>query len=247
MAGTALRGRLTWQVAKVSAVSDETASVKTITLDVPDWPERQAGQHLDVRLTDEDGYVAERSYSIASAPGEPLAITVQRLDDGEVSPYLTDELRAGDDLELRGPIGGYFVWGPADGGPLLLLAGGSGIVPLRAILRHRERTGSAVPVRLLYSSRSLDDVIYQGELGRPAAGVEVIHTLTRHQPPGWAGYARRVDAALLGEVAWPAAAMPLAYVCGPTSFVEAASQALVQAGYPPLRVKTERFGATGGT
>ena len=247
MAGTALRGRLTWQVAKVSAVSDETSSVKTITLDVPDWPERQAGQHLDVRLTAEDGYVAERSYSIASAPGEPLAITVQRLDDGEVSPYLTDELRAGDDLELRGPIGGYFVWGPADGGPLLLLAGGSGIVPLRAILRHRERTGSAVPVRLLYSSRSLDDVIYQGELGRPAAGVEVIHTLTRHQPAGWAGYARRVDAALLGEVAWPAAAMPLAYVCGPTSFVEAASQALVQSGYPPLRVKTERFGATGGT
>ena len=247
MAGTALRGRLTWQVAKVSAVSDETSSVKTITLDVPDWPERQAGQHLDVRLTAEDGYVAERSYSIASAPGEPLAITVQRLDDGEVSPYLTDELRAGDDLELRGPIGGYFVWGPADGGPLLLLAGGSGIVPLRAILRHRERTGSAVPVRLLYSSRSLDDVIYQGELGRPAAGVEVIHTLTRHQPPGWAGYARRVDAALLGEVAWPADAMPLAYVCGPTSFVEAASQALVQSGYPPLRVKTERFGATGGT
>ena len=247
MAGTALRGRLTWQLAKVSAVSDETSSVKTITLDVPDWPERQAGQHLDVRLTAEDGYVAERSYSIASAPGEPLAITVQRLDDGEVSPYLTDELRAGDDLELRGPIGGYFVWGPADGGPLLLLAGGSGIVPLRAILRHRERTGSAVPVRLLYSSRSLDDVIYQGELGRPPAGVEVIHTLTRHQPPGWAGYARRVDAALLGEVAWPADAMPLAYVCGPTSFVEAASQALVQSGYPPLRVKTERFGATGGT
>ena len=247
MAGTALRGRLTWQVAKVSAVSDETSSVKTIMLEVPDWPGHQAGQHLDVRLTDEDGYVAERSYSIASAPGEPLAITVQRLDDGEVSPYLTDELRAGDDLELRGPIGGYFVWGPADGGPLLLLAGGSGIVPLRAILRHRERTGSAVPVRLLYSSRSLDDVIYQGELGRPAAGVEVIHTLTRHQPPGWAGYARRVDAALLGEVAWPAAAMPLAYVCGPTSFVEAASQALVQSGYPPLRVKTERFGATGGT
>ena len=247
MAGTALRGRLTWQVAKVSAVSDETASVKTITLDVPDWPERQAGQHLDVRLTDEDGYVAERSYSIASAPGEPLAITVQRLDDGEVSPYLTDELRAGDDLELRGPIGGYFVWGPGDGGPLLLLAGGSGIVPLRAILRHRERTGSEVPVRLLYSARSLDDVIYRGELDRPAAGVEVIRTLTRHQPPGWAGYARRVDAAMLGEVAWPAAAMPLTYVCGPTSFVEAVSQDLVQSGYPPLRVKTERFGATGGT
>jgi len=172
---------------------------------------------------------------------------VERLDDGEVSPYLTDELRTGDDLELRGPIGGYFVWEPENGGPLLLLAGGSGIVPLRSILRHRERTGSMVPVRLLYSSRTLNDVIYRAELDQPASGVEVIHTLTRSQPPGWSGYARRVDAALLAEVAWPAAAMPLAYVCGPTSFVEAVSQALVQSGYPPERVKTERFGATGGT
>jgi ferredoxin-NADP reductase len=247
MAGTALRRRLTWQVAKVSAVTVETASVRTLTLDVPDWPGHQAGQHLDIRLTAEDGYVAERSYSIASAPGEPVAITVERLDDGEVSPYLTDELRAGDDLELRGPIGGYFVWEPEDGGPLLLLAGGSGIVPLRSILRHRERAGSAVPVRLLYSSRTLDDVIYRAEFDQPASSVEVIHTLTRSQPPGWSGYARRVDAALLSEVAWPAAAMPLAYVCGPTSFVETLSQALVQAGYPPERVKTERFGATGGT
>ena len=247
MAGTALRGRLTWQVAKVRAVATETASVRTITLDVPDWPGHQAGQHLDIRLTAEDGYVAERSYSIASAPGEPVAITVERLDDGEVSPYLTDELRPGDDLELRGPIGGYFVWAPEDGGPLLLLAGGSGIVPLRSILRHRERTGAAVPVRLLYSSRTLADVIYRAELDQPVKGVEIIHTLTRSQPPGWTGYARRVDAALLAEAAWPAAAMPLAYACGPTSFVEAVSQALVQAGYPPQRVKTERFGATGGT
>ena len=247
MAGTALRGRLTWQVARVRAVAAETASVRTITLDVPDWPGHQAGQHLDIRLTGEDGYVAERSYSIASAPGEPVAITVERLDDGEVSPYLTDELRAGDDLELRGPIGGYFVWEPEDGGPLLLLAGGSGIVPLRSILRHRERTGSTVPVRLLYSSRTLDDVIYQAEFGQPASGVEVVYTLTRHQPPGWAGYMRRVDAALLAQVAWPTAATPLAYVCGPTNFVEAVSQALVQGGYPPQRVKTERFGATGGT
>jgi ferredoxin-NADP reductase len=246
MAGTALRRRLSWQVAPVSAVVPETPSVRTITLDVPDWPGHQAGQHVDIRLTDEDGYVAERSYSIASAPGEPVAITVERLDDGEVSPYLTDELRAGDDLELRGPIGGYFVWAPPDGGPLLLLAGGSGIVPLRAILRHRQRTGSAVPARLLYSSRTLADVIYHAELDRPAEGVEVIHTLTRQQPPGWSGYARRVDAGLLGEVAWPAAMMPLAYVCGPTSFVETVSQALVQSGYPPERVKTERFGATGG-
>ena len=247
MAGTALRGRLTWQVAKVAAVAAETASVRTITLDVPDWPGHRAGQHLDIRLTDEDGYVAERSYSIASAPGEPVAITVERLDDGEVSPYLTDELRAGDDLELRGPIGGYFVWEPADGGPLLLLAGGSGVVPLRSILRHRERTSSTVPVRLLYSSRTLNDVIYRNELDIPTAGVEVIQTLTRHQPPGWAGYARRVDAALLAEVAWPAAAMPLTYVCGPTSFVEAVSQDLVRSGYRPERVKTERFGGTGGT
>jgi ferredoxin-NADP reductase len=247
MAGTALRGRLTWQVAKVAAVAAETASVRTITLDVPEWPGHRAGQHLDIRLTDEDGYVAERSYSIASAPGEPVAITVERLDDGEVSPYLTDELRDGDDLELRGPIGGYFVWEPGYGGPLLLLAGGSGIVPLRSILRHRERTGSTVPVRLLYSSRTLDDVIYRAEFDMAASGVEVVQTLTRHQPPGWAGYARRVDAALLAEVAWPAAGTPLAYVCGPTSFVEAVSQALVQDGYPPRRVKTERFGATGGT
>jgi ferredoxin-NADP reductase len=247
MAGTALRRRLIWQVAKVSAVTTETSSVRTLTLDVPDWPGHQAGQHLDIRLTDEDGYVAERSYSIASAPGEPVAITVERLEDGEVSPYLTDELRAGDDLELRGPIGGYFTWEPEDGGPLLLLAGGSGVVPLRSILRHRERTGSSVPVRLLYSVRTLDDVIYQAELDHPALGVDVRYTLTRHQPPGWAGYARRVDAALLAQVAWPAAELPLAYCCGPTSFVETVSQALVQSGYPPERVKTERFGATGGT
>jgi len=247
MAGTALRGRLTWQTAKVRTVVAETASVRTITLDVPDWAGHQAGQHLDIRLTDEDGYVAERSYSIASGPGEAVAITVERLDDGEVSPYLTDELRADDELELRGPIGGYFVWEPGDGGPLLLLAGGSGVVPLRSILRHRERTGSTVPARLLYSSRTLDDVIYRDEFGQPAGGVEVIYTLTRDHPADWSGYTRRVDAALLAEVAWPAAVMPLAYVCGPTSFVEAVSQVLVQSGYPPERVKTERFGATGGT
>ena len=205
MAGTAVRRRLTWQVARVSAVTAETGSVRTLTLEVPDWPGHRAGQHLDIRLTDEDGYVAERSYSIASAPGEPVAITVERLGDGEVSPYLTDELRSGDDLELRGPVGGYFVWEPGDGGPLLLAAGGSGIVPLRSILRHRGRAGRTVPVRLLYSSRTLADVIYRAELDRPAGGVEVIYTLTRSQPPGWPGYARRADAALLAEVAWPAA------------------------------------------
>jgi len=247
MEGTAVRGRLTWQVATVGQTIDETAAVRTIELQVPDGAGHRAGQHLDVRLTAEDGYIAERSYSIASAPGEPVAITVERLEDGEVSPYLTEELRAGDDLELRGPIGGYFVWdADHDGGPLMLLAGGSGIVPLRSILRHRARTGTAVPARLLYSSRSLPDVIYRGELdGYNADGVEVIYTLTRRQPPGWTGHSGRVDPALLAEVAWPAGQDPLAFVCGPTSFVEAVAEGLVGLGYPPQRVKTERFGATG--
>jgi ferredoxin-NADP reductase len=246
VARAALHGRLSWQVATVDAVVDETARVRTIVLDVPDWSGHEAGQHLDVRLTAEDGYRAERSYSIASAPGEPVAITVERLDDGEVSPYLTDELRAGDALELRGPIGGYVVWAPQNGGPLLLVAGGSGIVPLRAMLRHRRRSGSDVPVRLLYSSRSLEDVIYRAELDEPADGVEVVHTLTREQPPTWTGYARRVDEALLGEVAWPTGERPLAFVCGPTSFVETVADGLVELGYPPEQVKTERFGPTGG-
>jgi ferredoxin-NADP reductase len=199
-----------------------------------------------VRLTADDGYIAERSYSIASAPGEPVAITVERLEDGEVSPYLTEELRAGDKLELRGPIGGYFVWEPGDGGPLTLLAGGSGVVPLRSILRHRSRTGSAVPARLLYSARTLPDVIYRAELDQDHDGAEVTYTLTRGQPPGWTGYTGRVDAALLAQVAWPATASPLAFICGPTSFVETAAAGLVGLGYPPERVKTERFGATGG-
>jgi ferredoxin-NADP reductase len=238
--------RLGWQIATVEAVSDETARVRTIVLDAPEWAGHRAGQHLDVRLTAEDGYRAERSYSIASAPGEPVAITVERLEDGEVSPYLTEELRPTDGLELRGPVGGYFVWDPENGGPLLLVAGGSGIVPLRSMLRHRRRSGSTVPVRMLYSSRSLDDVIYQAELDEPTDGVEIVHTLTRTQPPGWRGHARRVDAALLDEVAWPVDQEPLAYVCGPTSFVEVVAEGLVELGYPPGRVKTERFGPTGG-
>jgi len=245
MAGTAVRGRLTWQTATVGSVVDETARVRTIFLDVPDWAGHRAGQHVDVRLTAEDGYQAERAYSIASAPGETLSLTVERLEDGEVSPYLTQELRAGDEFEVRGPVGGYFVWDVADGGPLLLLAGGSGIVPLRSILRYRERLGSEVPVRLLYSSRSLADVIYRAELDAPAAGVTVIHTLTRQQPPGWTGYARRVDQEMIASVAWPAADAPLAYACGPTSFVESVASALVAFGYPPRRIRTERFGATG--
>jgi ferredoxin-NADP reductase len=246
VAGTAVPGRLTWQVATVSAVTQETPAVRTIGLDVPSWPGHRAGQHLDVRLTAEDGYSAERSYSIASAAGEPVAITVERLDDGEVSPYLTEDVGVGDQLEIRGPVGGYFAWEAADGGPLLLIGGGSGIVPLRAILRQREHSGSDAPVRLLYSARTQSDLIYRDELDRHHDGVEVIYTLTREQPPGWTGYARRVDRALLAETAWPAGKNPLAFVCGPTSFVETAASGLVALGYEPGRVKTERFGGTGG-
>jgi ferredoxin-NADP reductase len=246
METTALQRRLNWQVAKVARVDWETASVATIGLDPPDWAGHRAGQHLDVRLTADDGYVAERSYSIASAPGEQLAITVERLEDGEVSPYLAGELRAGDELELRGPIGGYFVWEPGAGGPLTLLAGGSGVVPLRSMLRLRLNAGSDVPACLLYSSRSWEDVIYRDELGQFRDGVQVSYTLTRSQPAGWTGHTGRVDSALLAEVTWPAAARPLAYICGPTSFVEAAAAGLVALGYAPERVKTERFGATGG-
>jgi ferredoxin-NADP reductase len=246
MEGTAVPGRLTWQVATVSAARWETPSVRTIELDVPSWAGHQAGQHLDVRLTAEDGYSAERSYSIATAAGEPVAITVERLDDGEVSQYLTDELGVGDQLELRGPVGGYFVWEPADGGPVVLVAGGSGIVPLRAILRERERTSSNVPVRLLYSARTQSELIYRDEIATHHDGVEVFYTLTREQPAGWAGYTRRVDRQLLAETAWPAGKNPLAFVCGPTSFVEIAASGLVALGYSPARVKTERFGGMGG-
>ena len=244
MARTAVRGRLTWQVATVTSVIRETDSVRTIALEVPDWAGHRAGQHLDVRLTAEDGYTAERSYSIASDRGEPVAITVQRLDDGEVSPYLTDELRTGDQLELRGPIGRWFVWDTSDGGPLMLVAGGSGVVPLRTMLRHRQRSGSDVPVRLLYSSRTLADIIYRSELDHYRGGAQVTYTLTRSQPPGWTGHSGRVDAAMLAETAWPAIEQPLAFVCGPTRFVETVAEKLVGLGYPPGRVKTERFGGT---
>ena len=256
MAGTAVRGRLSWQTATVGSVTRETDSVVTLRLEAPGWAgpsasQHRAGPHVDIRLTADDGYQAERAYSIASAPGEALTITVERLDDGEVSPYLTEELRPGDQLEVRGPIGGYFVWEAGFGGPLLLAAGGSGIVPLRAILRERSRAGSSVPVRLLYSARTWEDVIYRAEMDRAASdGVTVSYALTRAQPPGWTGYARRVDRQMLAEVAWPLAPSPsgaqLAYVCGPTSFVEAVAAGLVGLGYPAGRIKTERFGATGG-
>ncbi|HXS64079.1 MAG TPA: ferredoxin reductase [Streptosporangiaceae bacterium] len=242
MAGTAVRGRLTWQVGTVTSVASETDSVRTIGLEVPGWPGHNAGQHLDIRLTAEDGYTAERSYSIAAADGEPVAITVERLDDGEVSPYLTEELQPGDQLGVRGPIGRWFVWDPSDGGPLLLIAGGSGVVPLRAILRHRRLVGSHVPARLLYSARALGEVIYRSELDQYHDGSQVSYTLTRSQPPDWTGFTGRVDRAMLAEVAWPARDRPLAYVCGPTPFVETVARELVALGYPAGRVKTERFG-----
>jgi ferredoxin-NADP reductase len=242
MAGTAVRGRLTWQAATVAAIADETSSVRTITLDLPDWPGHHAGQHLDVRLTAEDGYSAERSYSIASSDGEPVAITVERLEDGEVSPYLTRELRPGDQMAVRGPIGNWFTWGLDDGGPLLLIAGGSGVVPLRAILRHRQRSHGTVPVRMLYSSRTLEDIIYREELDQYRGAAEVRYTLTRRQPQGWSGFSGRVDDAKLARVAWPASQRPLAFICGPTPFVEAVAELLVGRHYPPSRVKTERFG-----
>ena len=246
MEGTAVPGRLTWEVATVTTVTQETPSVRSIGLAVPSWPGHRAGQHLDVRLTADDGYSAERSYSIASADDDPVAITVERLDDGEVSPYLTEDVSVGDQLEIRGPVGGYFVWEAPDGGPLLLVAGGSGIVPLRAILRQREHAGSDTPVRLLYSARTLSEVIYRDELDDHHDGVEIIYALTREQPAGWKGYTRRIDRELLAETAWPAGKNALAYVCGPTSFVETAATGLVALGYEPDRVKTERFGGTGG-
>ena len=247
MAGTAVLGRLTWQVARVVDIVAETPHVKTITFHVPDWPGCRAGQHVDVRLTAEDGYQAQRSYSIASAPDGPrIQLTVVRIDDGEVSPYLTDELQRDDQIELRGPIGGYFVWEPSLGGPLLLVAGGSGIAPLMAMIRLRAAARSDAKIRLLYSSRSWDDIIYRDELDRlNGHGLRVVHTLTETQPSGWTRYARRVDAQMLDEVGPNPAERPHVYVCGPTPFVEAAAEALVQLGHAPQMIKTERFGPTG--
>jgi ferredoxin-NADP reductase len=223
--------------------------VRTLALSADGWPGHRAGQHVDVRLTAEDGYQAQRSYSIASAPEHGLELTIERLDDGEVSPYLVDELRVGDGLEVRGPIGGYFVWEAHDTSPVLLVAGGSGIVPLMAMIRHRNAAGGTAPMRLLYSSRTIDDVIYLAELesvdGR-RDGVEIFHTLTRAQPDGWTGYTRRIDAELLREVAWPPSDGPVVFVCGSTSFVEVAANALVDFGYDPGTIRTERYGGTGG-
>jgi ferredoxin-NADP reductase len=245
-----VRRKLVWRLGEIASVAWETPRAKSLFLEVPGWEEHKAGQHVDVRLTAEDGYQAQRSYSIASAPEDGrIELLVERLEDGEVSPYLTDELRISDRLELRGPIGGWFIWEAKNSGPLLLVAGGSGIVPLMAMIRHRAAAKSDAPTRLLYSSRSYEEIIYREDLDRLAAEdgrLEVSHALTRSQPPGWAGYARRIDEEMLDEVAWTPEERLLAFVCGPTPLVEAVATALVGLGHEPSRVKTERFGPTGG-
>lgn len=246
--------QLKWQLATVIEIRQETPRVKSLILDARDWTTHFAGQHVDVRLTAEDGYQAQRSYSIASPPEDTfLMLTVERLEDGEVSPYLVDELRIGDHIELRGPIGGYFVWdardGMNDGSPLFLVASGSGIVPLMAIIRHRANWDHKVPTKLLYSSRSYDDVIYREELDQLSANdssLRVIHTLTRQQPPNWMSYRRRIDREMLADTAWLPTEKPLAFVCGATAAVEAVANYLLELGYEPERIKTERFGPTGG-
>jgi ferredoxin-NADP reductase len=248
MARAALPGRLSWQTATVIELVEETQRCKSIVLELPAWPGHRAGQHVDVRLTAEDGYQAQRSYSIASGPeDEYLVLAVERLEDGEVSPYLVDELRPGDRLELRGPIGGYFVWEQSSGGPLMLIAGGSGIVPLRAMLRHWSAVRSQVAVRVLYSVRSLGEVIYREELRSLESNGErdVRLALTRVWPEEWQGHRGRVTSEMLREALWPIDSRPLIYICGPTGFVEAIGGELVKIGHDPMRIKTERFGGSG--
>lgn len=246
--------QIKWRLGTVAEIRRETATVKSLVIAVPDWTLQAAGQHVDVRLTAEDGYQAERSYSIASPPEDKnLTLTVERIEDGEISTYLTEVLRVGDQIELRGPIGGYFVWNANDkkndGSPLFLVAGGSGIVPLMAMIRHRANSGNKVLTKLLYSSRTFEDVIYREELDRLAANdstLQVRHTLTRGQPANWTGYERRIDRAMLAETAWQPTQKSLAFICGPTALVESVATFLEELGYEPGRIKTERFGPSGG-
>ena len=248
MARAALSGRLTWQLGRVLELVDETPRCKSVVLELPEWPGHRPGQHVDVRLTAEDGYQAQRSYSIASAPEDSqLVLTVERLEDGEVSPYLVDQLTPGDELELRGPIGGYFVWEESSGGPLLLIAGGSGVVPFRAMLRHRVAVGGETAIRVLYSARSLDEVLYQEELLSLGSSqdVGVRLALTRAWPETWSGHRGRITPELLRDISWPPEERPLIYICGPTAFVEAIAGQLVDLGHDPSRIRTERFGPTG--
>jgi ferredoxin-NADP reductase len=249
MARAAVLGRLSWRAAQVLEVRHESASARTLVLEVPGWPGHLPGQHVDVRLTAEDGYSTQRSYSIASTPaGARVELTVERLEDGEVSPYLTQVLRVGDPLELRGPIGGWFVWHPGDLDPVLLLGGGSGVVPLMAIVRTRIATASTTPMRLVYSSRTPDTVLYGDELRRlaerePQLDVELVYT--RRAPPGWQGAVGRLDGARLATLAWPPTDRPACFVCGPTGFAEAVANLLVDQGYAPERIRIERFGPSG--
>jgi ferredoxin-NADP reductase len=242
--------RLEWQVAAVREIVIETYRVKSLLLHVTNWQGHLTGQHVDIRLTAEDGYQAQRSYSIASPPeDELLTLTVERVDNGEVSPYLVSDLRVGDQFELRGPIGGYFVWTAAMHGPLWLIAGGSGIAPLMAMLRHRARRKVRAPALLLYSSRTLEDVIYREELDAMACrdpDLRVVNTLTRKQPEGWMGGRGRIDKVLLAETCFPPEQNPRIFVCGPTPLVENVSRFLVELGHDPLTIKTERFGPSGG-
>jgi ferredoxin-NADP reductase len=239
------RAPIIWRSATVAEVVDETPEARTLVFDVPGWPGHEAGQHVDVRLTAEDGYVAERSYSIASSPEDHrLALTVERIDDGEVSPYLTEELHAGDVIELRGPIGGFFTWKVEDGGPLLLVGGGSGVVPLMSMLRHHRDRGSEVDARLLLSARSVDTLLFRTELDA-LTHAQVSYTLTRRRPEGWGGFDRRVDAAMLRAVGPPPDERPHVYICGPTPFVEAVADLLVALGHDPAAIRAERFGPTG--
>jgi len=241
---------LAWQVATVQAIRDETPEVKSFTLTLPAWTAHLPGQHYDIRLTAEDGYQAQRSYSIASAPHQAggIDITVERIPDGEVSTFLHDVARPGDQIEVRGPIGGYFVWDPAVPDPVLLIAGGSGVVPLMAMLRHRAAIGSRVPAALLYSSRSREQVVFFDELERLAGrndGLAVAHTLTRSQPPGWTGYGRRIDREMINDVLTRLHPSAEVFICGPTLLVEAAAEILVSVGVAASHIRTERFGPTG--
>ena len=248
MAGTAIRRRLSWLSAPVLEIQSETARASRIVLDPPAWSGHRPGQHLDVRLTAPDGYTAQRSYSIASAPEAPhVELIVDTLPDGEVSPYLTQELRPGDDLEIRGPFGGWFVWHAGLGGPVQLIAGGSGVVPFLSMLDHHRAAGSDAPVRLLHSVRSLADVFRREHLSEPDRNVRVDLALTREAPPGWTGPTGRVDQAVLSRLAFPPEAEPQVFVCGSTGFVDAVASAMIKLGHLSEKIKTERFGATGGT
>jgi ferredoxin-NADP reductase len=238
---------ITWQIATVQKITVETYRTKTFTLSLPHWQPFLPGQHYDVRLTAPDGYQAQRSYSVGSDPETQgtIDLTIEVIPDGEVSPYFHEVVQPSDQIEVRGPIGGPFTWSRDLGGPLLLLAGGSGIVPLMSMLRHRRNAAPEVPALLLYSSRSVEDIIYRKELETSGANLTVIHTLTRSQPPGWPGYSRRVDRQMLEEVVAQVGDSPNSYVCGPTPFVEAVADGLVDLGLPPEKIRTERFGPSG--